>query len=331
MRDGLDHDDIYMMVEDEFYSVCKTFTQHLHHAEYVRQKELAKARNVSTISAISRPVDTSTKMRAETAKRREKELNAEKAKAALNQIHRQAAARRPKTDADEGEEERIAMKDDAPWAGTALQNFMASPSRAQKSLAGLHAAEAGTRAAAGFSGPAVKQVSSSRTFDLKPSSSKDSRREKGYVSKSESTTSGEDDDDLDALPRGRGGKGFVSALKPAQDTVHDPLTRYPIKDRTEVYNNAIQMTSNRHVQKKEASHRSAAREPSGSPPHPKSILKRPRATPGFDSFDNLPLPSSLGGDALRRRAKRKLDAKARDLEHERRRVGDVSEIPIFLV
>jgi hypothetical protein len=70
MEEGLDGDDAYIMVEDEFQAVAKGFTQHLHHAEYVRLKNLAKTQNASTINTISRPVDSITEMREETKKRR---------------------------------------------------------------------------------------------------------------------------------------------------------------------------------------------------------------------------------------------------------------------
>lgn len=57
MREGFAHDDAFMMVEDEFLSVAKTFTQHLHHAEYVRFKKLARSRGADVLEEIQRPVD----------------------------------------------------------------------------------------------------------------------------------------------------------------------------------------------------------------------------------------------------------------------------------
>jgi hypothetical protein len=38
MEVGLDKDDRYRMVEDEFLEAAKMFTQHLHAAEYQRMK-----------------------------------------------------------------------------------------------------------------------------------------------------------------------------------------------------------------------------------------------------------------------------------------------------
>ncbi|KAK1759185.1 hypothetical protein QBC47DRAFT_398000 [Echria macrotheca] len=56
MVEGVDHDDKYRMVEDEFLSVAHDFTRHLHAAEYQRLKNLAKTQNAKTIQNISRPV-----------------------------------------------------------------------------------------------------------------------------------------------------------------------------------------------------------------------------------------------------------------------------------
>jgi len=56
MIEGVDHDDKYRMVEDEFLSVAGDFTRHLHAAEYQRLKNLARSQNAETIQNISRPV-----------------------------------------------------------------------------------------------------------------------------------------------------------------------------------------------------------------------------------------------------------------------------------
>ncbi|KAL2159463.1 hypothetical protein VTH06DRAFT_2468 [Thermothelomyces fergusii] len=56
MIEGIDHDDMYRMVEDEFLAVAGEFTRHIHTAEYQRLKGLAKSQNAETIQTISRPV-----------------------------------------------------------------------------------------------------------------------------------------------------------------------------------------------------------------------------------------------------------------------------------
>jgi hypothetical protein len=56
MIGGIDNDDMYRMVEDEFLAVAGEFTRHLHTAEYQRLKGLVKSENAETIQNISRPV-----------------------------------------------------------------------------------------------------------------------------------------------------------------------------------------------------------------------------------------------------------------------------------
>ena len=69
MREGLDGDDIWVMVEDEFLSTARLFTQHLHHAEYQRLKKLARVQNESKIQSIARPVDNRSAVSSETKKK----------------------------------------------------------------------------------------------------------------------------------------------------------------------------------------------------------------------------------------------------------------------
>lgn len=59
MLDGLEKDDKYRMVEDEFLDAAKLFTQHLHAAEYRRLKKVVMSQNAASIHSISRPVTAS--------------------------------------------------------------------------------------------------------------------------------------------------------------------------------------------------------------------------------------------------------------------------------
>ncbi|KAH9883811.1 hypothetical protein F4778DRAFT_617834 [Xylariomycetidae sp. FL2044] len=56
MVDGLENDDRYRMVEDEFLATALSFTAHLHAAEYRRLKAASKSENAEAIHNISRPV-----------------------------------------------------------------------------------------------------------------------------------------------------------------------------------------------------------------------------------------------------------------------------------
>jgi hypothetical protein len=50
MVDGIENDDGWMMVEDELLMTARQFTAHLHHAEYQRQKELARSRPTDRVA-----------------------------------------------------------------------------------------------------------------------------------------------------------------------------------------------------------------------------------------------------------------------------------------
>ena len=197
MREGFRGDDIYMMVEDEFYSMARSFTQHLHHAEYKRLKQVARARKASASTKISRPTDTTTVMRAETRKRKEQEERSARLKEAVNKIG-------TKTAHDDNE-----VKPSGPgnglWTGTHLQNLMTSPSKAQKSLMGLQGLASSSRASAGYAQP-ERKTNKAREFDLPPrdvprtnlGGSSDIKKlgyHTGTVTLKEGEYNGDDDDD----------------------------------------------------------------------------------------------------------------------------------------
>ncbi|KAL8916793.1 MAG: hypothetical protein Q9172_006116 [Xanthocarpia lactea] len=223
MREGLNHDDIYIMVEDEFLSTAQLFTSHLHHAEYVRLKNAAKARNTSlhpTTNPLARPTDSITTMRAETKKKKEAEARMGKNKAALDKMKSDARSKIA-VDSDEdnntiGSEEEYEA-DTAPWKGTSLQGLMApTPRKNLTSLSGLQGIQSSTRAAKGYSKPEDGSQSNCARHIIKlpppqpttrthipsyPSPSKNHRptaRRLSEVSSSSSSSS----DDLDA-PRTR--------------------------------------------------------------------------------------------------------------------------------
>ena len=199
MRPGLSADDIYIMVEDEFYAVAQTFTKHLHHAEYIRLRKAAKDRNASTISSISRPVDSNTTMREETRGKKEAEAREAKIKAATESITGPKRAKGPldESDISDFEDDRR----DNPWQGTQLQRFMTrSPRKALTGLTGLQGVTSHTRAAAGYSKPEKRPPQPPMPFE--------SVRPKAGVSKTAAvpqaateSSSDTDDDDLDAPSR----------------------------------------------------------------------------------------------------------------------------------
>ncbi len=306
MRPGLSADDIYIMVEDEFLSAARAFTQHLHHAEYTRLKRLAQqTHQISSISDnIARPTDSITAMRAETKKRKEAEAREARSKTAVEKIT--GKGKRPESDSDNSELEEFAEKDkhDAPWSGTVLQGFMStSPtSTGAPSLTGLQGVKSSTRAAAGYSKPVIPQ--SSKPFNLAP---KTVVQPKPSPPDAASTNSS-DDDDLDAPLR-------VPTIPPAKKLPETPTRK------------AAESVFRRASTK--------------FPPLPPTLTHKPKPNP---SASGNPTPKRATfdlepeelrperSDAARRRlhARREREGKGRGGDAFERE-GGVSEIPVFLV
>jgi hypothetical protein len=132
--EGYNHDDIYIMVEDEFHSVAQAFTQHLHHAEYQRLKKKAREAPPPAFQ----PTDH---MRLETRKKLEARALREKQKTAIGDI----------TNGVNVLEEEEDEQDDEPWLGTSLAGFMTDAgSQKRTALVGLEKIQSTTRAARGF-------------------------------------------------------------------------------------------------------------------------------------------------------------------------------------
>ncbi|RAL04709.1 uncharacterized protein BO80DRAFT_461769 [Aspergillus ibericus CBS 121593] len=183
LREGFDHDDIYMMVEDEFYAVAQTFTQHLHYAEYLRRKKEAKLQNATAIQSIARPTDGVTPTSDEARKKAAAAELAAQQKAGLQKL-----GNRPAVDSEEETEEE--QEEDRIWAGTSLHDLMISPRKA-RSLVGMQGIKSSTRAAAGLQAPGTSRGSGYGVTD-------------GAAREVEEDLLGEttgEDDDLDARTR----------------------------------------------------------------------------------------------------------------------------------
>ncbi|KAM7185344.1 hypothetical protein V8F33_012462 [Rhypophila sp. PSN 637] len=115
-REGIDKDDRYRMVEDEFLAVAHDFTRHIHAAEYQRLKNIAKSQNEETIQNISRPV---TGEMTELVKRRQAVLNTAKRQRKI------LGKRSANTDSEDDEDERDRRKE----GGSSLQGLMDSPGK----------------------------------------------------------------------------------------------------------------------------------------------------------------------------------------------------------
>ncbi|KAK7535989.1 uncharacterized protein J3D65DRAFT_627028 [Phyllosticta citribraziliensis] len=144
MRDGLDADDIWVMVEDELLATSQLFTQQLHQAEYHRMKRLVRAKNESKLRNMSRSVDLGAQMSIERQKMKEGATRAENQAETLRDL-----------DAENVEAVRNSddSEDDAtPWMfDPHLGGLMAgNPPSSSQQLAKLAGSKPKTRAAAGF-------------------------------------------------------------------------------------------------------------------------------------------------------------------------------------
>ncbi|KAL2129181.1 hypothetical protein VTI74DRAFT_8109 [Chaetomium olivicolor] len=181
MIEGIDHDDRYRMVEDEFLAVAGEFTRHLHAAEYQRLRGLARSQNAETIRSISRPVtgDMTDLVR--------------RSHAALDTASRQRRGVAKALERSENEEEARRKP-----AGS-LQELMDSP---RKPIASLVRPGSGYRGAEGS--PSRRRTSGCEVKGmLRHHSGMDTRANGGGASpvtvKRESTPDS-DDDDLDGHP-----------------------------------------------------------------------------------------------------------------------------------
>ena len=125
-----------MMVEDEFDTLARAFTSHLHHAEYKRLMKKAREAPRKELPDPQSPMSNETKQKLQ--------------RGALDKQQQDALGRvgaRNVTDTVDAEEDKV----DDPWRGTALAGLIALGSQERPSLKGLEKMPSSTRAAQGFS------------------------------------------------------------------------------------------------------------------------------------------------------------------------------------
>ncbi|CAG8034057.1 unnamed protein product [Penicillium salamii] len=174
---GLHRDDRWVMVEDEFYAVAQTYTQHLHYAEYVRRRKEVKENHGIPAEDIERPTDDRTPLpqRVET----QRELNTLRERQTSGLAH-----------LVEERSNEVEGDDDELWVGTHLHGFMSSP-RKSRSLAGHQIPKSSTRAAAGFG---QLPVARARVNSIGSFTSEKKRADVETIDLDEETASGSDDD-----------------------------------------------------------------------------------------------------------------------------------------
>lgn len=184
MIEGLDHDDRFRMVEDEFLATAQLFTAHLHAAEYHRLKAASKSDNASTIQNISRPV----------VGRMTDTVKCKQDRKSL--IKKQKAATR-KAIVNSGQSDDDTESDDS-GQSTSLYGLMKSPRKQAARLENLTKAVTMTRAAAGFStAKSGSVIATPRAISINLSGSKHIAKP---TMKDASETEYDDDDNLDTPP-----------------------------------------------------------------------------------------------------------------------------------
>ncbi|CAN8102079.1 unnamed protein product [Discula destructiva] len=192
MIPGLDNDDQWRMVEDEFVAVAQKFTAHLHAAEYQRRltQTQAKDQNSDDMRSHPRPV-----VGAMTDNVKRDKAVSSLRKSQTSSI-KQARARTQAADEED--------LDELPWAGTNLEGLMDSPRKKRISLARMVSAKSDTRAAAlsrkNSTGGNSMQRTSSR-HETSPSVSGRKRKHSGRFSPDDSDEDIAEQDKASKRPR----------------------------------------------------------------------------------------------------------------------------------
>lgn len=129
------------MVEDEFLSTAHLYTSHLHKAEYLRLKKLARAQNASTIQNIARQADDRTEQSGESKKKSE---GARQRAMGANAMQNLEGDRRG-LGRGEGEDE-----DDDPWMRDPRLAGLMTQRENSSQLSRITGAKSKTRASAGY-------------------------------------------------------------------------------------------------------------------------------------------------------------------------------------
>ncbi|KAI1352359.1 hypothetical protein F5Y01DRAFT_93038 [Xylaria sp. FL0043] len=157
MIEGIDGDDRYRMVEDEFLATAQQFTAHLHAAEYKRLKTASELENEQMIRNISRPVVG--KMTHLVKTKQERKVLNEKQRLAKRKLRQGDASGDESSGTDD-------LRDS--WQKQSLHGLMESPSKRARRLNELPSATSVTRAAAGFNKQSDVTSPSRRKSKAKP-------------------------------------------------------------------------------------------------------------------------------------------------------------------
>ncbi|KAF1348962.1 hypothetical protein BDV97DRAFT_354726 [Delphinella strobiligena] len=349
MREGWAEDDIWMMVEDEFYSTAQSYTQHLHHAEYKRLKEIAKNREHEIKT---RPTDNGRSTMSVDGKMALKVAAQEKnVKTALKNMG-----------ADPNKEDEDTDKDD-PWIGTQLAGLMDSPRKATRLRASrLGAGRSETKAAKGFQRSSQTDITSQVTLARKDGSDDEEpramsptrarsnwRREREIRRQSmsfEDKTEDEDeqdddhdhddldDDDLDAYVRSEPRSAEKARLEPARAVATALSPTQPIGNRTHAKSPRKEISlAPRSSLRKSRNHDSTGFIASSKTSPCSSGDPNHGLVPVITNSAEMAASNQGMSIFARRRAERERAKREKDAEEAKKQQGrrDSIEIPTFMV
>ncbi|KAH0168197.1 hypothetical protein KCU67_g3576, partial [Aureobasidium melanogenum] len=312
MRPGWDADDGWRMVTDEFMATAQLFTAHLAHAEYRRQKELARYREraLGGADAIARPVIG--------------ELSKDGQRKKLGELQRAGVKALMKAEEEQEEAD--------PWEGTHLASLMMSPQKRERLQPTKVVGRSSTRAAAGFD--------RARPLDLRgrPLQRQKNPEVKKEAKIEEDTT----DDDLDAPKSSRS-----LSRPPATPTPIRPnnIFKQFANPRT-THTGNVKQSNHRHSSSttfSDLSDRSSHKKCKSidreiSRPAPKRATREPsrvinpepgiKLEPDF-GFPSIPQPSQSATSAVARRREARLK-REREEKKMKTEEQEEHELPTFL-
>ncbi|KAI4845116.1 hypothetical protein E4T44_05799 [Aureobasidium sp. EXF-8845] len=301
MRPGWEADDGWRMVTDEFMATAQLFTAHLAHAEYRRQKELAKNREKALrgADAIARPVVG--QLSKEGQRKRQGELQRQGVKAIMK-------------DEEEVEED--------PWMGTQLANLMMSPRKRERLQAVKFVGRSSTRAAAGFD--------RAQTLDLRgrPLERQKSPHLKTEVKAKDQST----DDDLDATGPSRSlSRPRHSQPTPTPSHPKNPRTTKPSTTKQSSHHASSSSSSTTYSSERYSHKKCQSIDSHESPTAQiKSERSLPIKTEPDFGFPCIPQPSQSATSAVARRREARLKREREEKKHIKTGNQDFDELPTFL-
>jgi hypothetical protein len=318
MRPGLDNDDIYVMVEDEFLSTAHLYTSHLHKAEYLRLKKLARAQNASTIHNIARPVDDRTNQSMESRKKMEGQSQRVVQQAAMRNLQgdRQIVGRGE----DEDEEED-------PWMRDPRLKGLMTQRETSTHLSKITGIKSKTRASAGYAQLGQTQPGR-REVEYEDENEVSARRAPvKQLPRPPARPEESEDSDSDDL-----GGPSISYSKPMAKSKPRDESIYRPTSRTTYTSTTARTTTEKRIDSfhSSKSNKSPTAEVPRNSSYPSTTNLKPTSSDisiDFDDFDGFPrrqaLPNRIAGRLGRQRDDQNDEAK-------KKRSLKAEEVPTFL-